>query len=99
VAASSPALKISTIVTTSAFEVHLFAWFRQLIRGPVGDDIVVGFIVGRDFNQFDPDSAYVVQTRRSTGDVKQSNLIRQPDGTIAFIVDFTLSRAGSYANL
>ncbi|ATA23581.1 glucan biosynthesis protein G [Brenneria goodwinii] len=35
-----------------------------------------------------PDIAYVQQTRRSTGDVKQSNLIRQPDGTIAFIVDF-----------
>jgi glucans biosynthesis protein len=36
-----------------------------------------------------PDNAYVMQTRRSTGDVKQSNLIRQPDGTIAFVVDFT----------
>ena len=36
-----------------------------------------------------PDNAYAMQTRRSTGDVKQSNLIRQPDGTIAFIVDFT----------
>lgn len=37
----------------------------------------------------DPDNAYVMQTRRSTGDVKQSNLIRRPDGTIAFVVDFT----------
>ncbi|WP_416362361.1 glucans biosynthesis protein MdoG [Nitrosomonas sp.] len=36
-----------------------------------------------------PDNAYVVQTLRSTGDVKQSNLIRRPDGTIAFVVDFT----------
>lgn len=36
-----------------------------------------------------PDNAWVQQTRRSTGDVKQSNLIRQPDGTIAFVVDFT----------
>ena len=36
-----------------------------------------------------PDNAYVMQTRRSTGDVKQSNLIRQPDGTVAFVVDFT----------
>ncbi|MFC3395253.1 glucan biosynthesis protein G [Brenneria rubrifaciens] len=35
-----------------------------------------------------PDIAYVQQTRRSTGDVKQSNLIRQPDGSIAFLVDF-----------
>ncbi|MEG1122673.1 MAG: glucan biosynthesis protein, partial [Citrobacter sp.] len=35
-----------------------------------------------------PESAWVQQTRRSTGDVKQSNLIRQPDGTIAFMVDF-----------
>lgn len=34
------------------------------------------------------DNAYVMQTRRSTGDVKQSNLIRQPDGTIAFIIDY-----------
>lgn len=36
-----------------------------------------------------PDNAWVMQTRRSTGDVKQSNLIRQPDGSLAFIVDFT----------
>lgn len=36
-----------------------------------------------------PENAWVLQTRRSTGDVKQSNLIRQPDGTIAFVVDFT----------
>jgi len=36
-----------------------------------------------------PDNAYVMQTLRSTGDVKQSNLIRLPDGTIAFIIDFT----------
>ncbi|MDX5627352.1 MULTISPECIES: glucan biosynthesis protein G [unclassified Brenneria] len=35
-----------------------------------------------------PDIAYVQQTRRSTGDVKQSNLIRQPDGSVAFLVDF-----------
>jgi len=34
------------------------------------------------------DSAYVMQTRRSVGDVRQSNLIRQPDGTTAFVVDF-----------
>ncbi len=32
--------------------------------------------------------AYVMQTLRSTGDVKQSNLIRQPDGSVAFVVDF-----------
>ncbi|MFP1779007.1 glucan biosynthesis protein G [Lonsdalea quercina] len=39
-----------------------------------------------------PDIAYVKQTMRSTGDVKQSNLIRQPDGTIAFLVDFVGSQ-------
>ncbi|WP_283780589.1 glucan biosynthesis protein G [Pseudomonas abieticivorans] len=36
-----------------------------------------------------PDIAWVKQTLRSTGDVKQSNLIRQPDGSVAFLVDFT----------
>ncbi|MNS38816.1 hypothetical protein D3C72_710800 [compost metagenome] len=34
-------------------EVHLFAGFRQLIRRPVSDDVVVGFIVGWNFNQLD----------------------------------------------
>ena len=43
----------------------------------------------RDEDQLhSPNIAYVQQTRRSAGDVKQSNLIRQPDGTIAYIVDF-----------
>ncbi|MFL6532677.1 MAG: glucan biosynthesis protein, partial [Pseudomonas sp.] len=39
-------------------------------------------------NLHSPDSAWVKQTLRSTGDVKQSNLIRQPDGSVAYLVDF-----------
>ncbi|MER2296147.1 MAG: glucan biosynthesis protein G [Pseudomonas sp.] len=35
-----------------------------------------------------PELGWVKQTLRSTGDVKQSNLIRQPDGSVAFLVDF-----------
>jgi len=35
-----------------------------------------------------PDVAFVQQTLRSAGDIKQSNLIRKPDGTTAFVVDF-----------
>jgi glucans biosynthesis protein len=35
-----------------------------------------------------PDLGWVKQTLRSIGDVRQSNLIRQPDGTVAFLVDF-----------
>jgi len=35
-----------------------------------------------------PELGWVKKTMRSTGDVKQSNLIRQPDGSIAFLVDF-----------
>ncbi len=35
-----------------------------------------------------PDLGWVKQTLRSTGDVKQSNLIRQPDGSVAYLVDF-----------
>ncbi|TWH76586.1 glucans biosynthesis protein [Azomonas agilis] len=34
------------------------------------------------------DLAWVSQTRLSTGDIKQSNLIRQSDGSTAYIVDF-----------
>jgi glucans biosynthesis protein len=35
-----------------------------------------------------PDSSWVSQTLRSAGDVKQSNLVREQDGSIAYIVDF-----------
>ncbi|WP_183165431.1 glucan biosynthesis protein G [Azomonas macrocytogenes] len=35
-----------------------------------------------------PELAWVKQTRLSTGDVKQSNLTRQPDGSMAYIIDF-----------
>ena len=35
-----------------------------------------------------PDLGYVKQTQRSIGDVRQSNLVRQPDGSLAFLVDF-----------
>lgn len=35
-----------------------------------------------------PDLGWVKQTLRSLGDVRQANLIRQPDGSMAFQVDF-----------
>jgi glucans biosynthesis protein len=35
-----------------------------------------------------PDLGWVKQTLRSLGDVKQSNLVRQTDGSVAFQVDF-----------
>ncbi len=34
------------------------------------------------------DLAWVSQTRLSTGDVRQSNLVRQTDGSLAYIIDF-----------
>lgn len=43
----------------------------------------------RDENKLhSPGVAYVKQTLRSTGDVKQSDLIRQPDGSVVFLIDF-----------
>ncbi|PIJ44883.1 glucan biosynthesis protein G [Tatumella sp. OPLPL6] len=50
----------------------------------------------------DNNVAWVQDTLRSTGDVKQSNLVRQPDGSIAFLVDFVgknLSKMSSDAKI
>ena len=44
---------------------------------------------GNESQLHTPDVAWVKDTLRSAGDVRQSNLVRQPDGSIAFIVDFT----------
>ena len=57
----------------------------------IGKPLEVGYRLHftRDEEQLhSPELAYVQRTMRSTGDVKQSNLIRQPDGTVAFLVDF-----------
>ncbi len=35
-----------------------------------------------------PETAWVKQTLRSTGDVKQANLVRQADGSMAFLIDY-----------
>lgn len=35
-----------------------------------------------------PDLAWAEQTRRSRGEVRQDNLVRKPDGSLAFVVDF-----------
>lgn len=35
-----------------------------------------------------PDIAWVDQTRRSQGEVRQANLVREPDGSTAYVVDF-----------
>ena len=56
-----------------------------------GEPLDYGYLLHFSMNEpglHDPELAWVKQTRLSTGDVKQSNLIRQPDGTTALIVDF-----------
>ena len=38
---------------------------------------------------YDPKLARVLQTRRSAGEVKGTDLIRRPDGSTAFVIDFS----------
>lgn len=56
-----------------------------------GEPLDIGYVLHFTMDEpalHDPKLAWVSQTRLSTGDVKQSNLIRQPDGSTALIVDF-----------
>lgn len=54
---------------------------------PINFDYRIRFTRDED-KLHDPLLAWVKQTMRSTGDVKKSNLIREPDGSIALLVDF-----------
>lgn len=50
----------------------------------------------------DPQLAWVEETRRSRGEVIRDDLVREPDGTLAFVLDFigpSLSGIGSDANM
>jgi glucans biosynthesis protein len=56
-----------------------------------GEPLDIGYLLHFTMDEpalHDPKLAWVSQTRLSAGDVKQSNLIRQPDGSTALIVDF-----------
>lgn len=51
---------------------------------------------------FDPELAWVDETRRSRGEVTGDNLVREPDGTLAFVLDFvgpSLAGVGDSANV
>lgn len=50
----------------------------------------------------DPELAWVAETRRSRGEVIRDDLVREPDGTLAFVLDFvgpSLEGIGNGANL
>lgn len=50
----------------------------------------------------DPELAWVAETRRSRGEVIGDDLVREPDGTLAFVLDFvgpSLEGVGSGANM
>ena len=50
----------------------------------------------------DPELAWVAETRRSRGEVVRDDLVREPDGTLAFVLDFvgpSLEGIGNSANI
>ncbi|KAA0016239.1 glucan biosynthesis protein G [Salinicola corii] len=61
------------------------------------------FTVTKDESRYvDPALAWVDQTRRSRGEVRKDNLVREADGSLAFVLDFngpSLSGLGDDANV
>ncbi len=70
---------------------NIVAFWSPAVLSKVGEPLEVAYRLHWTLDDaafHSPDSAWVKQTLRSTGDVKQSNLIRQPDGSVAYLVDF-----------
>ena len=70
---------------------NIVAFWSPAVLPKVGEPLEVAYRLHWTLDDaafHSPDSAWVKQTLRSTGDVKQSNLIRQPDGSVAYLVDF-----------
>ncbi|QJQ94295.1 MULTISPECIES: glucan biosynthesis protein G [Halomonadaceae] len=61
---------------------------RALERGTVLDYDYRIYWTMNEPKFYDPNLAWVDQTRRSPGEVRQNNLIRELDGTLAFVIDF-----------
>ncbi|MEL7614310.1 glucan biosynthesis protein G [Vreelandella titanicae] len=68
---------------------------------PLAFDYRITFTTNES-RHLDPQLAWVEETRRSRGEVMRDNLVREPDGTLAFVLDFigpSLSGIGSDANM
>lgn len=54
---------------------------------PLAFDYRITF-TANESRHLDPQLAWVEETRRSRGEVIRDNLVREPDGTLAFVLDF-----------
>ncbi|MBG6241837.1 MAG: glucan biosynthesis protein G [Candidatus Symbiopectobacterium sp. Dall1.0] len=84
-------VELVEIPTADETNDNIVAFWTPEALPEIGKPLEVGYRLHftRDEEQLHShELAYVRCTMRSTGDVKQSNLIRQPDGTVAFLVDF-----------
>lgn len=70
---------------------NIVAYWRPDKQPEVGKPLDFNYrmIVTKDEQRLEnPDLAWVTQTRRSVGETMQDNLVRKPDGSTAYIVDF-----------
>ncbi|WP_148297015.1 glucan biosynthesis protein G [Candidatus Sodalis pierantonius] len=84
-------VKLVEIPTNDETNDNIVAFWTPEKLQDVGQPLEVAYRLhfSRDEDKIhSSDFAYVKQTLRSAGDVKQTNLTRQPDGTTAFQVDF-----------
>ncbi|MGQ7260991.1 glucan biosynthesis protein G [Vreelandella sp. V005] len=68
---------------------------------PLAFDYRITF-TDNESRHLDPQLGWVEETRRSRGEVIRDNLVREPDGTLAFVLDFigpSLSGIGSDADM
>ena len=68
---------------------------------PLAFDYRIAFTTSES-RHLDPELAWVAETRRSRGEVVRDDLVREPDGTLAFVLDFvgpSLEGVGNGANI
>ena len=84
-------VELVQIPTPNETNDNIVAYWRPTALPGVDQPLNYDYRISWTMNEpryHDPDNAWVSQTRRSTGEVLQDNLVRKTDGSTEFVIDY-----------
>ncbi|UYG06668.1 glucan biosynthesis protein G [Halomonas sp. M4R1S46] len=92
-------VELIQIPTPNETNDNIVAFWKPESLPPLGEPLNLSyrmFWTTTEAKFLDPDLAWVDETRRSQGEVRRDDLVREPDGSIAFVLDFQGPALESY---
>lgn len=85
-------VELIQIPTPNETNDNIVAFWKPESLPPTGEPLDLSYRMHWTTSEakfLDPELAWVDETRRSRGEVRRNDLVREPDGSLAFVLDFT----------